>query len=191
MDEKPRIRISKQRDVHTYCEMWYASQSLLLEGRSDAEGSYYQFMGSLVFTAFSLEAYFNHLGPHLLDSSPGTERRSPKTKLAALAKKLGIEIDFETRPWHIMEDLFGFRNDIAHGKTVKVQEDVVVSLEEHNRHYRELVQTDWEKFCTQENAERAREDVEQIVRTLHEASDLGKHPFIGGWQETEATLEGE
>ena len=191
MDEKPRIRITKLRDVHTYCEMWYASQSLLLDGRSDAEGSYCQFMRSLVFTAFSLEAYLNHIGPRLLESWPAMERRSPKNKLTTIAKKLGIEIDFETQPWQIMEGLLGFRNDIAHGKTVKVQDDVVVPLEEHNRHYLEFAQTDWEKFCTQENAERAREDVERIVRTLDEASGLGKHPFIGGWQETEATLEGE
>jgi hypothetical protein len=66
---------------------------------------------------------------------------------------------------------------------------VVVSLQEHDRHYREFVQTAWEKFCTQENAERAREDVEKIVHALHGASGLEEHPFIGGWQESEATLE--
>jgi len=192
MDEKPTIRLTKTSHVHTYCEMWDASESLLSKGRSDAEGSFYQFMGSLVFTAFSLEAYFNHIGPDVLESWKAMERRSPKNRLTALADELGIEIDFETRPWQIIEDLFGFRNKLAHGKTVKVQEDVVVPFEGYFRYFFEgFVETDWEKFCTQENAEWAREDVEQVIRTLHAVSDPGEDPFIGGMQETKANFEGE
>lgn len=57
------VRIKRDREVHTYCELWAASHWLLMQGSAEEEGSCYQFMGSLIFTAFSLEAFFNHISP--------------------------------------------------------------------------------------------------------------------------------
>jgi len=189
MREKKKIKITRHREVHTYCELWWTAHSMLMQGRSEEDTSHSQFMGSLVFTAFSLEAFLNHIGPKLFQCWSDLERLGPKEKLNVLAEKLGVTVDYGKRPWQIIKNLFEFRNDLAHGKSIKVLEENVVTLSRYNHRSIVLARTRWEKFCTHENAERAREDVEKIVHTLSEASGLEEHPFIGGWQETDATLE--
>ena len=81
---KKKVTTTRKREVHTYSELWAASTSLLIQGRAEEEGSYYQSMGSLVFTAFSLEAFFNHIGPKVLNENwSDQERLGPNETLHA------------------------------------------------------------------------------------------------------------
>jgi hypothetical protein len=47
-----------------------------------------------------------------------------------------------------------------------------------------FIQADWEKFCTQQNAEKAREDVQRIIETFHKAAEVHDDvgPFSSGFQ---------
>ena len=133
MGDKRMVNIKKERQVVTYAELWHTSWSLLKQGQSQEEGSFHQFMGSLVFTAFSFEAYLNHIGPMVFGSWDALERLAPKEKLDIIAEKIGLPVDYGKRPWGIVKELFGFRNDIAHGKSIKIAEDRVVPLSEGGR----------------------------------------------------------
>jgi hypothetical protein len=189
VDDKRKVRVEKERHVVTYAELWYTCLNLLKKGQEDEAGSYYQFMGSLVFAAFSLEAYLNHIGPKLFECWADHERLRPKEKLAVVAGKIGLKIEYGKRPWSVVKALFGFRNDIAHGKSIKVAEVKAVPIDKHDEHMRDLAKTNWERFCTRRNAERAREDVEKMVKALHDRAGIkDEYPFVGGWQETMATL---
>lgn len=181
---KKKVVTTKERQVRTYAEMWHTSSCLLKKGQEQPIGSKHQFMASLVFTAFTLEAYLNHIGPKLFKSWIDLERLGPKEKLNVIAERVGLEMNNNTRPWQVMKDLFGFRNDIAHGKTVEV-----VTREEVPFHkYKEealpvFAPTRWEKYCNQRNAESAREDVEKIVHAIHTASGIqDEYPFVHGMQ---------
>jgi hypothetical protein len=187
--DKRRVNIKKERQVVTYAELWHTSWSLMKQRQSQEEGSFHQFMGSLVFTAFSLEGYLNHIGPRVYVSWDALERLAPKEKLDIIAEKIGLPVDYAKRPWGIMKELFGFRNDIAHGKSITIAEDRVVPLSDESNSIRDLAKTKWEKLCTMQNAERARRDVEEMVRALHGKADIkDEFPFIGGIQLAEATL---
>jgi hypothetical protein len=190
MKDKRKVNIERERIVRTYTELWHTSHCLLKKGQSDASGSFHQFMASLVFTAFTLEAYFNHIGARVFKCWGDLERLSPKEKLNVIAERLNIHIDYGKRPWQIMKKLFGFRNDIAHGKSETISSDEVVSIEYHTENdIHERVKTSWEKFCTQENAEKARENVENIIKIIHEASGIkDEYPFISGFQFGSATV---
>lgn len=190
MKDSRRVIITKKRNVNTYADMWHASWCLLEKGIEDEKGSFYQFMASLVFTAFTLEAYLNHIGEIVFKCWADLERLGPKEKLNILADHLGVKIDSSVRPWQVMKELYGFRNDIAHGKSHVLEHQKVMPLQEHHReHIFGLLPTRWEKYCTRNNAERARTDVETIVRLLHEAAGLGDdYPFIHGGQDGSATL---
>ena len=59
------VHVKKKRDVNTYALLWHTSWCLLEIGKNQSEGSFHQFLGSLAFTAFTLEAYLNHIGPKL------------------------------------------------------------------------------------------------------------------------------
>jgi hypothetical protein len=191
MADKRKVSIEKQRHVVTYAELWHTSLCLLKTGQAQEEGSFHQFMGSLVFTAFSLEAYLNHIGPKLFQVQcwNGLERLTPQDKLNVIAEKTGVQIDYGKRPWGIMKELFGFRNDVAHGKSIKVARVRVVPISKHESNMREFEKTAWEAFCTRHNAERARKDVEKIVLILHKKAEINdEYPFVAGSQETMATV---
>lgn len=183
MRDKRKIAISLEREVKTYTEMWHTSKCLLERGIENPKGSFHQFMASLVFTAFTLEAYLNHIGPKLFDNWHDLERLKPCEKLNTVLEKLQINTDYGKRPWQVMRVLFRFRNDIAHGKSEVVRTNSKVPIRKHSENDFGFVKTKWEKYCTMANAQKAREDVENIVKTIHEAGKFeNDHPFIHGFQ---------
>ena len=179
-----KINILKERDVRTYAEMWHTSYVLLEKGLSERKSSTHQFRASLVFTAFTFEAYLNHIGQKIFKCWDSKERLSPKDKLNVISKKIDLEIDYGRRPWQVMKSLFGFRNDIAHGKSTKIKEKMKISPKELSEgKINQFTEIGWEKYCSKSNATRAREDVEKMVEELHNASGIkDEFPFIRGMQ---------
>jgi hypothetical protein len=189
MNGSRKVTVTKDRQVVTYAELWHTSRCLLKKGQDEAAGSFHQYMASLVFTAFTLEAYLNHIGPKVFQSWEAIEWLGPKDKLDILAEKIGVTLDYGKRPWGIVKDLFGFRNYIAHGKSVEISETKTTSANKQNDGKIEFAKTPWEKFCTRQNAERARKDIEAIVRTLHEKAGINhEYPFVPGFQFTSEAL---
>lgn len=192
MEDRRKIAISLEREVKTYTEMWHTSKCLLERGVENPKGSFHQFMASLVFTAFTLEACLNHVGPKLFDPWSDLERLGPHEKLKVILEKLQIHADHGKRPWQVMRDLFRFRNDIAHGKSEVVRTNSKVPIHRHTDTDFGFVQTKWEKYCTRANAEKAREDVEKIIKTIYETGQFeNDYPFIHGLQAGSATVVGE
>lgn len=56
-----KVVITKERTLNTYAELWHASDCVLNAGLKNAEGCVWQFLSSAVLTAFSFEAYLNHV----------------------------------------------------------------------------------------------------------------------------------
>lgn len=181
---KSKMLITKEREVKTYVEMWHTSKCLLEKGINQPEGNIHQFMASIVFTAFTFEAYLNHIGPNVFNCWQDLERLKPREKLNIIAEKLMLNINYGIRPWQIMTQLFAFRNRIAHGKSeiVKSQEIVSYDVQSDNK-LGTMAPTKWEEYCTQENAIRSREDVQSMVETIHEAGCFeDNYPFLHGFQ---------
>jgi hypothetical protein len=187
------VSVAVEREVITYSHMWYTSECLLKRGQEQEAHSFHQFMASLVFTAFTLEAYLNHVGPRLLQCWEYLERhQNPLDKLKLIGTHLGVTVNYGIRPWKIVRDLFEFRNAIAHGKSITFRPPVeVVSLEEHETDI-SMARTKWELFCTQNNAESARADVEKMVLILYEAAKAAGYdtglPFVKGGQSSDVSL---
>jgi hypothetical protein len=144
-ESKQKVSVATEREVITYSHMWHTSECLLKTGQEQDALSFHQFMASLVFTAFTLEAYLNHVGSKLLPCWEYLERsKPPKEKLSLIAKHLGVTVTYGTRPWKVMSELFEFRNTIAHGKSITFKPPVkVVSLEKHEADV-SMAKTKWE-----------------------------------------------
>lgn len=187
-----RVEVTSEREVRSYAEFWHTSFCLLEMTKKSDEGAYHLFMGSLIFTAFSIEAYLNHIGLRVFKCWDDLERLSPKEKLSVISEKIELEVNYGSRPWQVLTELFQFRNDIAHGKSTKIEITKIESLEKHNANYDQWkfrAETRWEKYCTKQNAYRAREDVIEIVKAIHEASKIkGEHPFKMGFESGGSTL---
>jgi hypothetical protein len=191
---KRQATVTRERDVRIQSELWYTSDCLLKVAQQQPQGAAHPIRASLVFRAFAFEALLNWLGHQLIPHWKYLERLSPKDKLDLLAGLIGVVPDYGSRPWQILKDLFGFRNDIAHGKPEILTEETLKDLDQLTDAKIEFIQTEWEQFCTEENAVRAKEDLEKIANVLYEASGIAKKqkgpigPFAFGFQRQETSL---
>jgi len=167
-----------EREVRTFADLNHGADVLLTIAKEQPKGSYYTIMGSLLLSAFTFEAYLNHLGAKLFSYWENLESLPVMDKYAVISQHLKVKPDFGRRPYQSTRNLFRFRNAIAHGKSVILREKKEVSsATEPSDH---TPKTQWEEYATLENAERIRGDVSAIVKELHIAAGLGDYPFIHG-----------
>ncbi len=190
MPDRPKpgkIRIKKVRNFHTYTAFWHTSWCLLEKGKESSEGSFHQYLASLVFSAFTIEAYLNHVGAWLFKSWREYERAlNPMQKLALICERLDIKPNYGCPPFQILTTLLPFRNAVAHGKTETLTFDQVLPADEKsNEVLHAWIEADWERFATLENAEAARRDIRTLVELMHDRAKFPEHlnfPFMDDGQ---------
>ena len=195
MTTKPRrVIVNKERIVHTYSELWHASKCVLNAGIEQPKGSSWQFLSSTVLTAFSFEAYLNHVGSRTITCWSELERLPPWSKFELLCETLEVKFPEGTssRPLQTLAKLLDFRNAIAHGKSAEIKNKPEVRdlNDQLDDYLGERPLTEWEKLIqTNDFATRAREDIEKILSRIQEArTDEKEHLFTFGYGAHGATL---
>ena len=193
MNKPRKLLVEKEREVHTYAELWHASGCVLEAGLQNPIGSTWQYLSSIVLTAFAFEAYLNHVGPLTLDSWPSLERSSVLAKFALLAEVLDVKFEGgkKVRPMQTVHQLIGFRNIMAHGRSEKLSTVEIVDHHPEQDPIGAWPLTDWEKLIKDEGrfAKRVREDVGDVLQKLHGARmDEKEHLFSHGMGHHSATL---
>jgi len=170
MPQSRKVVITKTRSLHTYAELWLASNFLLHVGVRTPQGAANQFLASLLLTAFSFEAYLNHIGPESLACWDEVERLPPLAKLELLAETLGVQLPKSVgrRPLQTVHKLFAFRNSVAHGRSSELTyKPAIRSTRNYEQELFEPLLADWEKLARSSDfAVRAREDVEAVLQLL-------------------------
>lgn len=166
------------REVRTFVDLAHGADVLIGKTEHEPKGSYYTTMSALLLTAFTFEAYLNHLGEKTFKFWEEIEPIKVIDKYSVLCKNLNLSPDFSKRPYQTLKTLFKFRNAIAHGKSQILQETKEVSLKDDMHDH--TPKAHWEEYSILENAKRAKEDISQIITELHEAAGLGDSPFIHG-----------
>lgn len=100
----------------TFVWLFQGAASEFEEAVSVKEGLFYNCMFSIVFSAFCIEAYLNQIGEKLFRNWAEFERQSHKKKLKKIAELLAFNPDFSSLPFKSYDEIFGFRNLIAHAK---------------------------------------------------------------------------
>jgi len=192
MSKPPTVVITKQRTIHTYAELWHASECVLDVGLNNPKGAMSQFLSCTVLTAFAFEAYLNHAGAVTFECWEELERLPPWAKLQLLLEELDVRFPKGTgaRPLQTIARLLNFRNTIAHGRTSELQSEFNRTTENYHRAYGEDLLADWERLVSSSDfAVRAREDVRAVLTRLHEARrDDKEHLFTFGMALHGATL---
>src|SRR4051812_3612404 len=113
-----KAKVTQERTVHTHAELWQASECVLRVGQRQAKGWRWQFLSSIVLTAFAFEAYLNHVGPKVISEWKCLQKLSPMEKLCLVSSTLNVSYPRGkgARPISTITELFKFRNQIAHGK---------------------------------------------------------------------------
>ena len=179
----------RDAEINTYAEMWLASGAFMDNATSTEAGSYFQIMGGLVFTAFTLEAYLNHVGQHLFRCWEKLERLQPHEKLSLICEKLEIDKNDKKPPFQRVRELMKFRNEIAHGKTVQLKEESIYVTDPRSR-IDDRLQTQWQRYCKLDILKNVREDIEKIILEIHKESGMRSIIFnLGLWERVSSVLD--
>ena len=128
----------------------------------------------MIFTAFSLEAYLNHLGNHVTEFWETIERKlNPKEKLDTLATILEIDLDFGTRPFQTFHRMFTLRNSLAHGRTENLTVNSIQVLSDDDVPH--MPSTSWEEEISIENASKYLEDAKAMIINLSEKAGIEEY----------------
>ncbi len=175
---KKSFEISGTGTVTTYNWMFKTAKLALEEGNATEEGQFFNSMHTIVYSAFAMEAFFNHLGEHFYEDWKKRERRLPKkNKFTTFLEKCGIEYDLNQEPFRSVIDAFAFRDQLAHGKTEEIQFSKVVELSEQEEK-QFMIGNDWTEFCNIENANRVFSSTESIIQLMFTKAGLGEYPFL-------------
>ena len=123
MPRPKKVVVKKERTVHAYAELWHASSCVLNAGIAIPTGSSWQFLSSAVLTAFTFEAYLNHVGSRTIACWSQLDRLPPWSKFELLCETLGVTFStgVGSRPLQTVVKLLDFRNTIAHGRSVQLK----------------------------------------------------------------------
>ncbi|MCU7886468.1 MAG: hypothetical protein KZQ82_19945 [Candidatus Thiodiazotropha sp. (ex Lucinoma annulata)] len=172
-----KVLITQERTVNTYADLGHATRCLRQTATTVEEGSFYTEMASLLFSAFTLEAYLNHVGELLIQYWDEIDRLSYSKKLKIITTHTNINPDASQRPYQTIKSLFRFRNSIAHGRSQILKPDPKVTDVHDNLSDYGKPTTDWEDYCNIDNVNIAIDDVEQIITEIHKAAQLGDNPM--------------
>jgi hypothetical protein len=129
-------------------------------------------MMAAAFSAFTVEAFLNHLGSKRLPEWNRIEwQLGPKDKLRLIKKKLALSIDLRRRPFSTFPTMLRVRNALAHGRTV-----AAVSMRSAGD-LGDWPEPEWKQLCRADLVARMVEDAEKIVREISELSGSRRNPF--------------
>ena len=186
MPKPNKVIVKKERAVHTYAELWHASGCVLKSGIEEPIGSSWQFSSSALLTAFAFEAYLNHVGSRTIACWAQLDRLPPWSKFELLCETLGVKYSkgAGSRPLQTVAKLLDFRNTIAHGRSVELKSkpELRDADERLDQYLAQRLRTGWEELIqTKDFAQRARDDVETVLASLHAArSDKKEGLFTFG-----------
>lgn len=146
------------------------------DGTARLEGSRYEWMTANLFSAFSLEAYLNDLGPKRFHCWRDIEYLPVESKLNLLLENLTQSPDFSRRPLGTWKEIFRFRDALAHGRSEQAKESSEQKLlpDESPRY----PQVDWEAQCNRQTSVRFREDANAIIKHLQRMGRIGSKVTI-------------
>jgi hypothetical protein len=167
------VIVTKKRDYRPHYEALNAADVLLRLSSEKRPGWYYEWMGSLLFSAFAYEGYLNFLGRKLFPSWESFERRlSWESKTKLIADRIGLKIDEGRKPFQSIKELFDFRDRIAHPKPSEIVEECETTQEKLESILYEDAKSKEEKFCSEESAKLCLEQVLAMMNMLYEQAKL-------------------
>jgi hypothetical protein len=159
-----QIKVKGQRIVPTYRTLravsWYANEL----AKTDVQARLNHIVTSMLFDAFTIEAYLNHLGALRFSFWPTLKKKlSPSEKLDVLCEDLDFHPDFGNGPWQSLSVIFKLRNLLVHAETETipfegelVNEEILI----------EMPQAKWEGFMSVGKCQQFLDDTKSMIKEL-------------------------
>jgi hypothetical protein len=171
--------ISSKRTRSTYALLrgvsWHAHE--LAQRPDEQSGRLSNCMTCMLFSAFCLEAYLNHLGEKKISYWDSLKRKlSPIDKLNVLADVLGFKPDIGRRPYQTFKSIFKLRDLLVHGKTETLIYEREFVLESDEPISSPIAE--WEQHISLENATRFLDDTKAIIYDLNERAGFSSNELF-------------
>lgn len=186
-DGKSRKAVSVDTERYPHTLFNTGAWALIDEIEEDIAGHGFAYLGSILFSAFMIEAYLNYLGSLKLESSWSQVERalSPEAKLRLLAGMIGLHLDFGKPPFQTFKELFKLRNAISHAKPELIHTPEIDWPEDEVAPYIPLTgKSLFYEPPSREKARRILEYAEQIIETLHSKANIEDYPV---WPSSETS----
>lgn len=172
------LQVHGEQTTVTFAYMYKGAKYMLSLAEKSEEGQLYTTVSSIIYCAFTLEAYLNHLGKLRNKEWDEIERKYSKyDKYRVFASAAGIDFDnFRSRPYITLKNLFEFRDRMAHGRTTIENINLSLFMEGSVLPFINP-EGSWKEFATIENARIAVEDVKALVSKLHSSCGFSGNPF--------------
>ena len=164
------------RKVYSYNVHLSTADYFMSLSEKEGKSEHFNSIGIVVFSAFALEAFMNHVGNQLFSTWGKHLKKSlnPESKLALISEKIGLDVNYGNPPYQSFRALFRIRNAMAHSETESL-------TPEQTKHYIEVggqswPAAEWEKFCTFERATVLLLHTKEIISLIEEKSGIEKIP---------------
>ena len=172
---KSKATVHVKRMMPTYSRLRGIAWRSLKLAEQNIKGRESNCVISMLFCAFSLEAYLNHIGAkHFNRWEVMKEKLSPQDKLILITDEIGVNVDFSRRPFQTFKKVFKFRNWMVHAKTEEIEFKGELILDEDEKPPKPLAE--WEKWVKLSTAQRFDEDSKAIIKLLHTEAILDGEP---------------
>ncbi len=165
--ERKTFDIHQKRTLNTFALLSQTARHSMDNGRSGRDGSTLDWMTAGVFAAFSLEAFFNHVGAKRFRHWERFERGlRVEDKLELILDELGQKPDWGARPFQTIGSIFKFRHALAHARTVELDHRSTQVVED--RHEVPELTVWWEDQCNETTMKRMVDDSWAVIETIAE-----------------------
>ena len=172
-----KVKLYGKKEVRAAAYNHMAARYFLKRAEDFEEARFFTSQSSLLFSAFTHEAFLNTLGPKIISFWKEIEYLKPTQKLTIITEILNYKPDFGKPPYQTLKALFEFRNTIAHGRDEEIKlSGMAVPKSKSGMAYAEAVNAKWMAYCTPKNARHAFEDVEEIAIDLSRRANVDKMP---------------
>lgn len=173
--EKIKVRLKEHTTFYIHNDLantaFYFKQRIEERlAKDDREGIALEMMACLTMIAFAIEAKANFLGLKLID--PWDDRLPTIDKLKEVAKAVGADADFGRRPYQTVQALKQFRDTLAHGKPIEVNNEKELITTQDDLLKRDYLTSPWNKYLEIGFLTRAYDDITTIWRDLLNRSGL-------------------
>ena len=166
-----QVRVSGKRTVPTYTTLravsWYSNEL----AKSDPSARLNHIVTSMLFDAFTLEAYMNHLGALRFSFWPPLKRKlSTREKLDVVCADLGFQPDFGRRPWQTLGFIFKLRSLLVHAQTETLAFEG--ELRGQELLIKDWPRAKWEEFMSVEECQRFLDDTKEMIKDLADKAGI-------------------
>ena len=173
-----KVTATGKRSFYAYAHLREMAWNAYETAEERKPGCNLHCMSAVVFCAFTLEGYLNHVGALRMRDWDILERKlSWSEKLEVIGRELKTSFDRGKQPFQNMVEAFAFRDRLAHGKSV-IDEAFSgqYTLGDHSED--SYLDPEWlKKYRSLDKVKAVLDDMESALRQLQSAAGLDSEPL--------------